>query len=250
MTTGPRWSERHPLPRPSIPYADDDLVPIAVANRERSLIGTRQPEPRAPAVVAPDGVDCAGRHAGRSGASPVVDSRHDVPVTVAEERAAFERDVGCLVGRSVLGVRYWDIRNFGDEPRVWDYGDWHHAVMGVELRTDGGLFTITWTNRFFPYGLEIFPEPIETHLLLGPDGPEGWDADDSIRWRPIIGQSVQHVDVFWEHVEVDPAVRSPDDVQVAPAAAYDGPVGLRLAHARASRSKPIARTKTQAQRPA
>jgi len=41
-----------------------------------------------------------------------------------------------LVGRRVLHVRYWDVHNFADEPARWDYGDWHHAVMGVDLLTD------------------------------------------------------------------------------------------------------------------
>jgi hypothetical protein len=41
----------------------------------------------------------------------------------------------------------------------WDYGDWHQAVMGVQLTTDQGPATVTWTDTFYPYGVEIRPEP-------------------------------------------------------------------------------------------
>ena len=34
-----------------------------------------------------------------------------------------------------------------------------------------------WTNTLFPYGAEVFLEPITDHLLLGEQGPESWPAD-------------------------------------------------------------------------
>jgi hypothetical protein len=64
-------------------------------------------------------------------------------------RDSFERQVDALVRRRVTGVDYWDLHNYGPEPARWDYGDWHRAVMGVQLRTDAGSVTVTWTNRFF-----------------------------------------------------------------------------------------------------
>src|SRR5262249_7024246 len=53
---------------------------------------------------------------------------------VSPGRAAYDMRAAALVGRRVLHVRYWDVHNFADEPARWDYGDWHHAVMGVDGR--------------------------------------------------------------------------------------------------------------------
>lgn len=66
----------------------------------------------------------------------------------AAARADFDRRLDALLGRRVLAVDYWDVHNFGPEPAEWDYGDWHHAVMGVELMTDAGPVTVTWTTTF------------------------------------------------------------------------------------------------------
>lgn len=147
---------------------------------------------------------------------------------IDEARASFERDARRLVGRTVKGVRYWDVHNFSDEPRVWDYGVWHHAVMGVELETERYPFTITWTNRFYPYGVEVFEEPISRHLLLGENGPEGWDASASDRWQALLGVKVQGVEVHWERIDLGPAVRLSDGAQVGPAESHDVPVAMRL----------------------
>ncbi len=99
-------------------------------------------------------------------------------------RQGFERRIADLVGRLITGVRYWDVHNFADDPRIWDYGDWHHAVMGVELKTDAGPGSILLTRNFFPYGVEVFDEPIEQHLRLGPQAPEGWTVSGP---SPVVG---------------------------------------------------------------
>jgi hypothetical protein len=39
--------------------------------------------------------------------------------------------------------------------------------VGVQLTTDGGPVTVTWTNTFHAHGVEVFPDPLERHLLLG-----------------------------------------------------------------------------------
>jgi hypothetical protein len=44
--------------------------------------------------------------------------------------------------------------------------------MAVQLGTDRGPVTLTWTSTFFPYGVEVFHEPIEAHLVRGEAGPE------------------------------------------------------------------------------
>jgi hypothetical protein len=76
------------------------------------------------------------------------------------------------VGRRVLEVRYWDVHNFSDEPNTWDYGDWHHAVMGVDLVTDRGPSCVLWTSTFHPYGVEAFPTLVSEQILGGESGPE------------------------------------------------------------------------------
>jgi hypothetical protein len=60
-----------------------------------------------------------------------------------DARARFEAKLHALRGRRLTAVDYWDVHNCGTEPMRWDYGDWHHAVMGVEFSTDQGPVTVT-----------------------------------------------------------------------------------------------------------
>jgi hypothetical protein len=76
------------------------------------------------------------------------------------KRADYEASARRLIGHHITAVRYWDIHNFSAVERAWDHGDWHHAVMGVELDTESGPCCVLWTNTFFPYGAEVFLEPI------------------------------------------------------------------------------------------
>lgn len=76
-----------------------------------------------------------------------------------------------MAGRCALEVRYWDVHDSSGEPDAWDYGDWHHAVMGVDLLTDRGPACVLWTSTFYPYGVEVFPAPVSEHLADGDDGP-------------------------------------------------------------------------------
>lgn len=113
-------------------------------------------------------------------------------------RADFERAAQGLVGCTVQEVHYWDVHQLGAQPDPWDFGDWHLAVLGVELGTDRGPVTITWTNRFYSYGVEVFHEPMESHPFLGPDGPERVGPDEPGPWAPFLGRPVQRVVVSWE----------------------------------------------------
>ncbi|BCB75019.1 hypothetical protein GCM10022251_75840 [Phytohabitans flavus] len=96
-------------------------------------------------------------------------------------------------------------------PARWDYGDWHHAVMGVQLGTDQGPATVTWTDTFFPYGVEVFHAPIENHLALGADaGPEqvGPRADGDSPWAKHLGSQVLGTASHWDRLEMPtPATR-------------------------------------------
>jgi hypothetical protein len=150
------------------------------------------------------------------------------PLQPDDQVARYEQKVAALVDHRVLRVEYWDLHNFGSEPRVWDYGDWHHAVMGVQLTTNHGPVSVVWTDTFFPYGVEVFQEPISEHLRLGPEGPEGWPVEDHRLWRPRLGSAVRGVDTFWERFDVGPGIRQSDGVQVTEARTYLVPVALRL----------------------
>lgn len=144
-----------------------------------------------------------------------------------DARANFDAKVQRLVGRRTLAVDYWDIHNFGSEPARWDYGDWHHAVMGVQLSTDAGPVTVTWTNTFFPYGVEVFDDPIERHLVLGEGGPERIGPDGDSRWAPFLDSPVRSARTWWDRLELGPVTLAPGEV-VEPARAVDVPTALRL----------------------
>ena len=103
-----------------------------------------------------------------------------------------------LVGLSITGVTYWDVHNYSDEPRVWDYQDWHHAVMGVEFATNEGPVSVIWTNTFYPYGVEALRAPIALEIRHVPDGPEGWDVSDHPYWQARTGSPISAVTAFWE----------------------------------------------------
>ena len=145
----------------------------------------------------------------------------------SDARAIFEAKVQSVVGRRILAVDYWDIHNLSSEPARWDYGDWHHAVMGVQFSTDAGPITVTWTNSFHPYGVEVFDDPIERHLVLGESGPERIGPDGDSRWGPFLDSPVRRATTWWDRLELGPATLASGEV-VEPARAVDVPTALRL----------------------
>ncbi|WP_280399047.1 hypothetical protein [Nocardia carnea] len=140
---------------------------------------------------------------------------------------AFEATVEGLAGLRVQAVDYWDVHNYGSEPARWDYGDWHHAPMGVQLSTDEGPRVITWTNTFHPYGVEVFDDPIERHLILGEDGPERVGPVGASRWQPVLGRPIERAVAMWGTVESGPGVDQRGRVVGLPRT-VEVPVGLRL----------------------
>jgi hypothetical protein len=128
----------------------------------------------------------------------------------------------------MLAVSYWDVHNYSEEPRSWDYGDWHHAVMGVELVTDRGPSSIVWSNTFYPCGVGVFPEPISNHVRLGPHGCEGWPVEAHGHWRSRLGSPILTTDTFWERIDLGPARRNSDNAIVGPAETYMVPVAFRF----------------------
>lgn len=145
-----------------------------------------------------------------------------------ESRTSFDAAARSLEGLCVSGVDYWDVHNFGDTPAQWDYGDWHHAVMGVQLTTQAGPRTVTWTNRFFPYGVEVFRDPIERHLVLGGEGAERVGPTGLSRWSDLVGVPIREVAVSWDRLEVGPSVDVSTGEVVGEASSVEVPTALRL----------------------
>jgi len=145
-----------------------------------------------------------------------------------DARAEFEAKVQTLVARRITAVDYWDIHQFGPEPARWDHGDWHHAVMGVQLITDAGAVTVTWTNTFHPYGVEVFDNPIERHLVLGEAGPERIGPDRVSRWARFLDSPVLKAMTWWDRLELGPATLLSTGEIVEPARAVDVPTAIRL----------------------
>ena len=131
------------------------------------------------------------------------------------------------MGLRVDAVDYWDVHNFSDEPRQWDHGTWHHAVMGVGLRTTSGPVSVMWTNTFFPYGVEVFYGPMTSFLWRDEGGPESWTVTDSAPWQARAGQPVSAVQTHWERLELGPSTRQDGSV-AAPSRAIDLPTALRV----------------------
>jgi hypothetical protein len=120
---------------------------------------------------------------------------------------------------------YWYVHNFADEPARRDHGDWHHAVMGVDLLTDAGPSCVLWTDTFYSYGVEILPTPVSDHLVNGEDGPQSQDVIAAGHMRPRLKSPVRSVDTFWERVTI--GLTCACGVQVADASEVDVPVALR-----------------------
>ena len=145
----------------------------------------------------------------------------------ASKRQAFSARADALVGCFITEVSYWDVHDFGPDPRVWDYGDWHHAVLGVELLTNLGPRSIMWTNAFFPYGAELLAGPITEHLHVGSQGPQGWRVEGHREWQVRLGTPVRAASYFWELIQLGPSIAS-DGAQLADARSTSVPVALRL----------------------
>ncbi|MEV8374114.1 hypothetical protein AB0P21_15335 [Kribbella sp. NPDC056861] len=145
------------------------------------------------------------------------------------KRARLERVVATLVGERLVGITYSDLPAEPPWARGWDFGDWHHAVMGVNLVLESGPASITWTDTFEPYGLEVFRAPLAiTFVSQDYSHVDTWDAGNHPEWRGRIGASISAASLSWLHVETGPACRVSDGVQVRDGYEVDMPVGLRL----------------------
>jgi hypothetical protein len=87
--------------------------------------------------------------------------------------------------------------------------------------------TVTWTSTFYPYGVEVFAEPIERHLVLGEDAPERIGPDGESRWTGILDTPVLRATTSWERIELGLASLASGEV-VEPARVVEIPTALRL----------------------
>lgn len=145
----------------------------------------------------------------------------------ADARAHLERNVESLSGRRIHAVDYWDLHNFAPEQSRWDYGDWHHAVMGVQLTTDLGPVTVTWEGTFYQYGVAAHLESIDRHVLLGPEGAERIGPDGPGVWARLLDGPITAATLWWDTVHLPAARRSNGEV-TSPARSVDWPTSLRV----------------------
>lgn len=133
--------------------------------------------------------------------------QHEAVPHESSRRDAFERAVDELVGRRLVDVAYWDVAALGSEPRVWDHGDWHHAVLGVELVTDAGTRAITWDRTFGCYGVEVLDRlPLTVSPPGAEGGPETWPVSTHPRWWGRVGATVTSAVTVWGPPAGEPGV--------------------------------------------
>jgi hypothetical protein len=99
--------------------------------------------------------------------------------------------------------------------------------MGVELGTDQGPVTVTWTNTFYPYGVEVFHEPMERHIAVHEFGPQRVGPDGPGPWTPLLGSTITGTACHWEHLTIGPGRRADGSI-TGPAYQVDVPVAVRL----------------------
>lgn len=99
----------------------------------------------------------------------------------------------------------------------------------MQLGTHLGPVTVTWTSTFYPYGVEVFPEPIEDHLVLGEDGAQrvGPQVEGSGRWAECLGSPICGAAAYWRRLDIG-AGRRADGGVAGPAYSVELPVALRL----------------------
>src|SRR5690349_12505182 len=118
---------------------------------------------------------------------------------MGDPRPRFEEKLQGLQGRRLVAVDYWDIHNSSPEPARWDYGDWHHAVMGGGIITASGPVAVTWTSTVRRYGVEVCHDRIEVHLVLGEGGAQrvGPRIETGSPWDRYLGTPIQRTACHW-----------------------------------------------------
>lgn len=116
---------------------------------------------------------------------------HEVPI----ETAAAE-----MVGRQVVGVRYYEICCYEGVDSPWERPHLHSVDFGLDLVTDAGCFGVTWSNDFIVYNLAIRRRPLVEAGM--------WRAcfhrvDDVPPWDAILGSRIRSARLHWLDVTID-----------------------------------------------
>ena len=136
----------------------------------------------------------------------------------AKKRGRFDAVVTGLVGRTIESVIYRDLAAVYGQPRRWDYGEWHHAVMGVEFGTDRGPVSLTWTDTFWPYGIEAIPRPLSQLIHVA---GEHWDVSSAPPWNTLLRSPIRSASTYWETFTIEGAGSNRPSV-------LDMPLGIQL----------------------
>ncbi|MCX5202676.1 hypothetical protein OG897_14600 [Streptomyces sp. NBC_00237] len=145
----------------------------------------------------------------------------------------YERTVESLRGTRLVGVTYYPL-SCGDEAtdvEEWDFDVWHQATMGVGLLAENGVhYSAVWGSSFDHHGLEIFREPMSSHLtMIGPpDGVTAVAVNRHRAWSGLIGVPLVGAEILWS--EGDHGFRLPVAVQLRAPAATVWIVAGRPAH--------------------
>lgn len=129
----------------------------------------------------------------------------------------YERTVESLRGTCLVGVTYYPLScgDDGTEVEDWDFGGWHLPTMGVGLLADNGThYAAVWGQSFDYHGLELFREPMSSHLaMIGqPGGSPEVVVTDHPAWSGLLGVPLVGAEILWS--EGDYGLRLPVAVEL------------------------------------
>lgn len=125
----------------------------------------------------------------------------EVPWAVDEAaRASDEQRVAALVGRRVVGVRYFELpwSELGGPPGpAWPGEGFDALDFGLELDLDdGSTWSFIWLQAGENEGLLAYDGPLQPTQLRQHPG-RIWDVGEESGWRDILGRPVVRVDGAW-----------------------------------------------------
>jgi hypothetical protein len=143
---------------------------------------------------------------------------HHVRVTDTNaDTEAHRAVVDSMRGRRVIQVSYYGLYLQSEDPTAWDFGEWHHPLMGVELILEPDEpYSIVWGSTFFKHDLEVFRDPMTKHHIgIGePEGPPVHDVSGHHAWAPLLAEPLIDVQVIWLEDHPDQTARIPVAVRL------------------------------------
>jgi hypothetical protein len=117
------------------------------------------------------------------------------------EREALASVPHRLVGRRLLGVRYFELFSETATGPGWAANGFHALDYGVELDVDGPreTWSVTWKMAGDVEALLLYDGPLVGHELRA-DGEYGrWDVAAEAPWATIVGQRIVSAELLdWE----------------------------------------------------